>query len=127
MTTANYLLTRAMLLGALALGLRIAAAQDQPRRQPMALEITSTAFQEGQTIPPEYTADGLNKSPPLKWNAPPAGTKALALLCEDPDAPKGTFIHWVAFNIPPESRELDEGMTQEQKFANGTVQGKNDM
>ena len=93
----------------------------------MDLQLTSSAFQEGQSIPPVYRADGLNKSPPLKWNEPPGGTKALALVCEDPDAPKGTFTHWVAFNIPPESRELGEGMPSEQKLANGTVQGKNDM
>ena len=93
----------------------------------MDLQLTSTAFQEGQPIPPVYTADGLNKSPPLKWNEPPGGTKALALVCEDPDAPKGTFTHWVAFNIPPESREVGEDMPKEQKLANGAVQGKNDM
>src|SRR5207302_551158 len=83
--------------------------------QPVDLQLTSTAFQEGQPIPPVYTADGLNKSPPLKWSEPPGGTKALALVCEDPDAPKGTFTHWVAFNIPPESRELGEDMPKEQK------------
>src|SRR5438132_4784437 len=100
------------------------AAQNQPRRQPMELQLTSTAFQEGQPIPPVYTADGLNKSPPLKWAEPPGGTKTLALICEDPDAPKGTFTHWVAFNIPPQTRELGEGMPQEQKLPNGTAQGK---
>ena len=93
----------------------------------MKLELTSTAFQDGEPIPPAYTADGLNKSPPLKWSEPPAGTKSLALVCEDPDAPKGTFIHWVAFNIPTEARELDEGIPQEQKLPNGIVQGANGM
>ena len=82
----------------------------------MDLQLTSTAFQEGQPIPPVYTADGLNKSPPLKWNEPPGGTKALALVCEDPDAPKGTFTHWVAFNIPPETRELGEGLQPGQQL-----------
>lgn len=56
----------------------------------MALELTSTAFQEGATIPRQYTADGRNVSPPLEWQDPPAGTRSLALICEDPDAPRGT-------------------------------------
>jgi hypothetical protein len=93
----------------------------------MDLQLTSAAFDQGQPIPPVYTADGLNKSPPLKWSEPPGGTKALALVCEDPDAPKGTFTHWVAFNIPSESREVGEDLPKEQKLANGTIQGKNDM
>ena len=92
----------------------------------MALELTSTAFQHGEVIPPKYTADGLNKSPPLSWIQPPEGTKSLALLCDDPDAPKGAFTHWIAFNIPPEEQELGEGVPQE-PIANGTVQGENDM
>src|SRR4051794_14618559 len=116
----THLLTRLAILPACLICVLPLPAQNQPRRQPMALELTSTVFQEGQSIPPVYTADGLNKSPPLKWSEPPAGTKALALVCEDPDAPKGTFTHWVAFNIPPESRELGEDMPKEQELANGT-------
>jgi Raf kinase inhibitor-like YbhB/YbcL family protein len=93
----------------------------------MELELTSTAFQEGETIPQEFTGDGRNSSPPLKWSNPPSGTKSLALVCEDPDAPKGTFTHWVVFNLPPESRELAEGVPQEPALANGTIQGTNGM
>ena len=93
----------------------------------MDLEITSTAFQEGESIPREYTGDGNNASPPIKWNDPPGGTKSLALVCEDPDAPKGNFTHWVVFNLPAESRELSEGVPQEPILANGTVQGTNSM
>jgi Raf kinase inhibitor-like YbhB/YbcL family protein len=93
----------------------------------MDFELTSTAFQQGKSIPPEYTADGLDKSPPLKWSEPPDGTKSLALVCEDPDAPKGTFPHWVVFNVPPATRELGEGIPQEPELANGTVQGSNGM
>ena len=93
----------------------------------MNLELTSTAFQEGESIPREFTGDGQNSSPPLKWNEPPKGTKSLALVCEDPDAPKGTFTHWVAFNLPPESRELSAGVPTEPTLANGTIQGINDM
>ena len=93
----------------------------------MGLELTSIAFQEGEFIPREYTGDGQNGSPPLKWSNPPSGTKSLALVCEDPDAPKGTFAHWVIFNLPAESRELDAGVPQEPTLANGTVQGTNGM
>src|SRR5262249_8376233 len=75
----------------------------------MAFHLMSTAFEQGQEIPKKYTADGRNISPPLKWNEPPAATKSFAMICEDPDAPRGTFTHWVAFKIPPDTRQLEEG------------------
>jgi Raf kinase inhibitor-like YbhB/YbcL family protein len=92
----------------------------------MNLEVTSTAFQEGLTIPRQCTADGRNVSPALKWRDPPPTTKSFALVCEDPDAPRGTWTHWVAFNIPAELRELSEGVPPEGTLANGMVQGSND-
>ena len=92
----------------------------------MNLELTSTAFREGDTIPKPYTGDGKDVSPPLRWSEPPQGTKSLALICDDPDAPRGTFTHWVIFNIPAESRELSEGMPHREGLANGTRQGRND-
>jgi Raf kinase inhibitor-like YbhB/YbcL family protein len=92
----------------------------------MALDLTSTAFQEGAAIPEQYTADGRNLSPPLKWTDPPAGTNSLAIICEDPDAPRGAFTHWVAFNLPAESRELSEGIPALATLPNGTAQSTND-
>jgi len=92
----------------------------------MTLELTSTAFQAGKTIPEEYTGDGRNASPPLKWRNPPAGTRSLALICEDPDAPRGIFTHWVVFNLPAESRELSEGLPAEVTLPDGTAQGVNE-
>jgi Raf kinase inhibitor-like YbhB/YbcL family protein len=92
----------------------------------MALELTSTAFREGEPIPEQYTADGRNVSPPLKWQDTPAGTRSLALVCEDPDAPRGTFTHWVVFNLPGEARELAEGVSAEATLPNGAAQGTND-
>jgi Raf kinase inhibitor-like YbhB/YbcL family protein len=92
----------------------------------MSLELTSTAFQEGGSIPKQCTADGRNVSPALKWQDPPAGTRSLALICEDPDAPRGTFTHWVIFNLPAESRELGEGVPAEPTLPNGATQGTND-
>jgi Raf kinase inhibitor-like YbhB/YbcL family protein len=72
--------------------------------------ITSRAFADGADIPRQYTADGENISPPLSWGEPPAGTESFALICEDPDAPSGLFVHWTAWNIEPDRRELEEGL-----------------
>jgi hypothetical protein len=91
----------------------------------MSLEVTSTAFQQAQIIPTEYTGDGRNASPPLQWSEPPIGTKSLALICEDPDAPRGTFSHWVLFAIPATTRELSEGLPAQATLPNGMTQGTN--
>ena len=66
----------------------------------MAITITSTAFADGSMIPRDYTCDGKDISPPLAWAGVPEGTKSLAIICDDPDAPVGTWVHWVLFNIP---------------------------
>jgi len=90
------------------------------------MKITSTAFIEGSTIPQPFTGDGHDHSPPLKWSDVPDTTKSFALICDDPDAPMGTWVHWVMFNIPAEYRELAESVPPEGKLANGAKQGKND-
>jgi Raf kinase inhibitor-like YbhB/YbcL family protein len=90
------------------------------------ITLTSPAFKEGEAIPAKYTADGDNKSPPLQWAEPPKGTQSLALICEDPNAPNGTFTHWVIFNMPPDLRQLKEGVPPaDAELANGARQGKN--
>ena len=66
----------------------------------MSLELTSDAFTNGQSIPAKYSCVGKNISPALAWNEPPAGTQSFALIVDDPDAPMGTWVHWVLFNIP---------------------------
>jgi Raf kinase inhibitor-like YbhB/YbcL family protein len=76
----------------------------------MAIQITSSAFTEGSTIPKQHTCDGKNLSPQLAWSGLPQGTKALALILDDPDAPGRTFVHWVLFNIPVETTSLSEGV-----------------
>lgn len=73
------------------------------------LSLASDAFRNGGAIPPQYTCDGANRSPALKWSQPPAGTKSFALVVDDPDATGGTFRHWAAFNIPASARELPAG------------------
>ncbi|MGE5195098.1 MAG: YbhB/YbcL family Raf kinase inhibitor-like protein [Deltaproteobacteria bacterium] len=92
----------------------------------MSIELTSPAFQSGATIPKQYTADGEDKSPPLHWSEPPKTTKSLALICDDPDAPVGTWVHWVLFNVPAETRELEEAVPTAETLGNGAKQGKND-
>jgi hypothetical protein len=71
--------------------------------------ITSPAFQQGQPIPVDFTCDGANVSPALRWSAPPKLTKSFALIMDDPDAPGGTFTHWLAWNISPKTRGLKPG------------------
>lgn len=92
----------------------------------MSIEVTSTAFEHGMTIPKPYTGDGVDQSPPLRWSEPPAGTQSIALICDDPDAPRGTWVHWVLFNLPPQARELKAGVPTTATLGNGAKQGKND-
>jgi hypothetical protein len=73
------------------------------------LDLTSTAFQNGQALPAQFTCSGAGQSPPLSWSEPPQGTKSYALVVEDPDAPSGTFRHWGAYDIPANLRSLDDG------------------
>jgi Raf kinase inhibitor-like YbhB/YbcL family protein len=75
----------------------------------MAFAVRSPAFAEGSTIPRKYTGDGDNLSPPLEWSGAPSGTRSFALICEDPDAPSGTFRHWAVANIPPDRTGISEG------------------
>lgn len=92
----------------------------------MSIDLTSTAFQPGATIPKQHTGDGADRSPPLRWSEPPSGTKSFALICDDPDAPRGTWVHWVLFNLPSQLCELEEGVPTTEVLAHGAKQGKND-
>jgi Raf kinase inhibitor-like YbhB/YbcL family protein len=89
-------------------------------------EITSTDFAPGGAIPREFTCEGADGSPALEWTAPPAGTKSLALIVDDPDAPVGTWVHWVIYNLPPESRGLSASTPKDAELADGSRQGEND-
>jgi Raf kinase inhibitor-like YbhB/YbcL family protein len=73
------------------------------------LSLTSSAFQNGGPIPPQYTCDGAGQSPPLAWGEPPQGTKSFALVIDDPDAPSGTYHHWGAYDIPASTRAIAAG------------------
>jgi Raf kinase inhibitor-like YbhB/YbcL family protein len=74
------------------------------------MKLSSTAFKLGATIPRKYTCDGDNLSPPLAWEGAPPEAKSFALIMDDPDAPSGTFVHWVLYDIPPAFSELREGV-----------------
>jgi Raf kinase inhibitor-like YbhB/YbcL family protein len=89
-------------------------------------ELTSPAFLQDGTIPKEFTCEGANQSPALKWTAPPANTKSLALIVDDPDAPAGTWVHWMIFNLPATDRELTAAAPGDPELANGARQGRND-
>ena len=92
----------------------------------MDIKITSTAFEDGDMIPSKYTCDGKNISPPLQWGAVPAETKSIAVICDDPDAPMGTWVHWVLFNLPPQTTQLPEDFPADETLADGTRQGVTD-
>ena len=92
----------------------------------MAFELTSSAFKAGDTIPRKYTCDGADVSPPLTWADPPAGTAGFALVTDDPDAPVGTWVHWVLYDLPAAARVLPEGVPGEATLKDGGHQGTND-
>jgi Raf kinase inhibitor-like YbhB/YbcL family protein len=90
----------------------------------MTFTLTSSTFAQGQPIPRDYSCKGRDISPALAWTEPPVGTQAFALIMDDPDAPAGTWVHWVIFNIPASARALNEAMPTGSQLADGSVQGK---
>jgi Raf kinase inhibitor-like YbhB/YbcL family protein len=92
----------------------------------MALVITSSAFSEGQAIPNRYTCDGPDVSPDLAWSGVPETAASLALICDDPDAPMGMWVHWVLFNIPADADGLSAEIPSDAILENGARHGKND-
>ncbi len=97
-----------------------------PARIPMTLKVTSSAFEFGQAIPARYTCEGVDSSPPLQWSGVPADAKSLALICDDPDAPAGTWVHWVLYDLPATTAELNEKVPTSETLPNGAKQGVND-
>ena len=92
----------------------------------MTLQLKSSDFASGQKIPKQFTCEGEDISPALSWNDPPAGTKSFALIVDDPDAPVGNWVHWVAYNLPPSLRALPQNFPKTAQSADGTRQGLND-
>ncbi len=91
-------------------------------------QLSSSAFADAAEIPADYTCSGKDVSPPLAWTDPPEGTVQLALTCSDPDAPSGEWVHWIIYMIPPQTRELPQGVAVSAKVLepSGAVQGVND-
>jgi len=91
----------------------------------MAMELKSTAFGNAEFIPSKHTGEGPDVSPQLAWSDVPQATKSFALICDDPDAPMGDWVHWVIYDIPAESRSLEENIPEATTIAGGIKQGKN--
>lgn len=89
----------------------------------MDIQLTSSAFEEEDLIPSRYTCDGTDISPPLAWEGVPEATQSIAIISDDPDAPMGTWVHWVIYNIPPEKTGLSESIPNDETLADGTRQG----
>ena len=92
----------------------------------MPIRVTSPAFQDGADIPRRYTCDGEDLSPELHWDELPAATRSIALICDDPDAPGGDWVHWVLYNLPPRATTLPAGMPAQATLTDGAHHGKND-
>jgi len=91
----------------------------------MPFELTSTAFGAGDPIPRKYTCDGEDTSPPLQWSDPPQGTQSFALIADDPDAPMGTWVHWVLYNLPASVHALSESVPMDADLPDGSRHGQN--
>lgn len=92
----------------------------------MSLKVTSSAFEPNGLIPSKYTADGADISPSLDWQGVPEEAESIAIIADDPDAPMGTWVHWLVWNIPPEVSGLDEDLPPDAELENGICQGTTD-
>ena len=111
------------------LSMALACGPEEPmivKEGEMEISLSSTAFKDGERIPAKYSCEGQDISPPLEWGEPPPGTRAFALIMDDPDAPVGVFTHWVIFNIAADSRKLVEAIPTQGQLPDGALQGKND-
>jgi len=90
------------------------------------ISISSEVFKDSSSLPVELTCDGEDQSPALSWDTVPAGTRSIALIVDDPDAPGQTFVHWVIYNISADSTELPPGVPKNKTLDDGSLQGKND-
>ena len=99
------------------------AGQQAPART---FRLETSSFPPGGDIPRKFTCEGPDVSPALTWTEPPAGTKSFALIADDPDAPSGTFVHWVVYNLPATARRLSEAIPGNDEMSGGGRQGMND-
>jgi Raf kinase inhibitor-like YbhB/YbcL family protein len=110
----------------IALGIILLAAGAFAKGGNVGFELKSSAFDNGGHIPEDFTCDGTGQSPPLEWEGAPPGTKAFALIADDPDAPGGTWTHWLLFNVPGSATALQAAVSSDRDLKDGSKQGKND-
>jgi Raf kinase inhibitor-like YbhB/YbcL family protein len=101
------------------------STKDVMAEEPTPFTLTSPEFVHEEAIPVKFSCDGEDISPPLQWIGSPEGTQSFALIMDDPDAPGGTWVHWVLYNIPPETRALTENILAEPTLADGSMHGEN--
>jgi len=104
----------------------VAQPASTPKEDKAEIKLTSAALKDGQSIPAPYTCDGVNISPPLEWSGLPKTTKTVAVVVDDPDAPSGTWVHWVLYNLPADNIGLVENVPASENLKAGGFQGKND-
>jgi len=90
------------------------------------LRLTSSAFRQGDVIPVQFTCEGEDLSPPLEWSGAPLETRSFALICDDPDAPRGVWVHWLLYNLPGDTVRLEAGVPIGPELPSGARQGLND-
>jgi len=117
--------TSIILLAFVVAGSTAISQTKSPASAHMSFELNSPVFASGAAIPREYTCQGSDESPELKWGQPPQGTVAFAVVMHDPDAPVGDWVHWVAWDIPSNSHGLPARVSRDGQFADGTRQGRN--
>lgn len=96
------------------------------QKDTMVIILKSKAFTDGGFIPIQFSYYDINHSPPLSWSDVPINTKSIAIMCDDPDAPGGSFLHWLIWDIPPSQKELFENVPTKDILPNGSIQGMND-
>jgi Raf kinase inhibitor-like YbhB/YbcL family protein len=116
---------RWLLLAWIVLGLCV-LGRDTSAGGSSSMTIASDAFEDGKPIPRKYTCDGADRSPPLHWQGVPEGATTLVLVVDDPDAPSGTWNHWLLYNMPSATQALGEGVTTKATLGDGSRQGTND-
>jgi Raf kinase inhibitor-like YbhB/YbcL family protein len=107
-----------------------ASGMPQPKGDPLmppaTMKLSSTAFEPGSAVPRQFTCDGADVSPALAWSNAPAGAQSFALIADDPDAPMGTWVHWVLYDLPAAAHDLSEGVARNEQLPSGARQGRND-
>lgn len=116
---------RLRIVGIFWVALTLGAFASGSARAEQAMTVTSPAFEQGGMIPSEYTCAGGDYSPVIEWSGVPEGTQSLVLIMDDPDAPRGTWVHWLLYNIPASARGLPEKVPSDRVLADGSVHGKN--